>query len=66
MQLESLEFVVRRKVRIRVVQMHDETDGDEVVVEVVNERAATGCRIERPPLAVHDEPLAVLLRLDLP
>ena len=66
MQLEPLELVVRRKMRIRVVQMHDEADGDEVVAEVIDERAAAGRRIERPSLAVHDEPFPVLFGLDLP
>ena len=42
MGLEALEFVERRQIRIRVVEMHDEADRHQVVVEVIEERAAAG------------------------
>ncbi len=41
-RLEALEFIVRRQVRIRVVEVHHEADRDQLVVEVVHERAAAG------------------------
>ncbi len=66
MQLEALEFVVGRKMRIGVIEMNDEAGGDELLAEVVNERAAAGGTVERPPLAVHDEPRTVLRGRHLP
>ena len=53
MRLEALEFVVRRQMRILVVEVHDEADRDQIVAEVIDERAAAGARVERPALAVH-------------
>jgi|HigsolmetaAR202D_1030399.scaffolds.fasta_scaffold233952_1 hypothetical protein len=48
MCLEPLELVVRRKIRIFVVQMYDKPNGDEILPIVVKERATTGAIIERP------------------
>jgi len=42
MGLETLEFVEWRQIRIVVIEMHDETDGHQIVVVVVQERAAAG------------------------
>ena len=66
MRLETLELVVRREVRILVVKMHDESDRDQMVAEVVDEGAATGRRIERPALRMDDEPRLMLLWRDFP
>ena len=46
MGLEALEFLERRQIRIRVVEMDDEADRHQIVVEVIEERAAAGanCR----------------------
>ena len=37
MRLEALEFLVRREIRVGVIQMHDEADGDEIVSVVIEE-----------------------------
>ena len=42
MGLEALEFVERRQIRIVVIEMHDETDRHQIVVVVIEERAAAG------------------------
>ena len=46
MGLEALEFLERRQIRIGVVEMDDEADRNQIVVEVIEERAAAGanCR----------------------
>ena len=51
---------------IRVIQMHDEADRHQVVVEMIEERAAAGAVVERPAEGVLHEARLVLLRLDLP
>ena len=67
MRLEALELVVRRQMRILVVEMDDEADGDQVVVEVIEERAAAGVRLSSgQPWLCMTSPLLVLLRRDLP
>ena len=48
MGLEALELVVGRQVRIGIIEMDDEADGDEVVTVVIEERAAAGAVGERP------------------
>jgi hypothetical protein len=42
MGLEALEFLERRQIRIVVVEMHDEADRHQIVVVVIEERAAAG------------------------
>src|SRR5437588_3276174 len=66
MRLEALELLVRREIRVLVAQPDDETDGDLAVLEVVEERAAVGRRIERPAGGVHHEPQFVPLGPHLP
>ena len=66
MRLEALEFLERRQIRVGVVQMHDEADRHQIVAEVIDERAAAGCVVERPADGVLDEAGPVLLRRDLP
>ena len=66
MRLEALEFLERRQIRIGVVEMHDEADRHQIVVEVIEERAAAGRVVERPAEGVLHQPLAVLVRRDLP
>ena len=48
MRLEALEFLERREVRVLVVEVHDEADRHQIVVEVIEERAAAGALVERP------------------
>src|SRR5204862_6219180 len=66
MGLEALEFLERRQIRIGVVEMNHEADRNQIVVEVIEERAAAGGIIERPAERVLDEPQLVLVRRDLP
>ena len=66
MRLEALEFLERRQIRVGVVEMHDEADRHQIVVEVIEERAAAGRIVERPAEGVLHQALAVLLRRDLP
>ena len=66
MRLETLEFVVRRKPRILVVEADHEADRDLIVLEVIEERTAIGLAVERPARRVHDEPGLVLGGVDLP
>ena len=67
MGLEALEFLERREIRIFVVEMHDEADRHQVVVEVIEERAAAGAVVERPAEACAAPGRArCLLRRDLP
>src|SRR5580698_7077704 len=66
MGLEALEFVERRQRRIGVVEMDDEADGDEIVVIMVEERAAARSRAQRPAETVLDEAGAELRGIDLP
>ena len=66
MRLEALELVEGRQVRVLVVEADHEADATPAVLQVIQERAAVGLRIERPALAVDDEALVVLVRRDLP
>ena len=66
MRLEALEFFVRREIRVLVVQMNDEADGDQVVSVVIEERAAAGCIVERPAEGMLCKTGLVFLRIDLP
>ena len=65
-RLEALELVEGRQVRVVVVEVDDEADGDEIVAEMIEEGAAAGAVAERPAEAVLDEAGPVALRLDLP
>ena len=51
---------------ILVVEMHDEADRHQVVVEVIEERAAAGAVVERPAERVLHQAGRVLVRRDLP
>src|SRR5262249_42442359 len=66
MQLEALEFVVRREMRIAIVQMNDEPDRDEDFAEVIDERAAAGAAFQRPSLRMDDSAALVLAGRDFP
>ena len=46
--------------------MHHEADGDQIVVEVIEERAAAGAIVERPAERVLHQAGLVLFRRDLP
>ena len=46
--------------------MHHETDGDEVIFQMIQERTTAGLETQRPAEGVLHEALLVLLRLDLP
>src|SRR5262249_22777644 len=64
--LKALEFLERREVGIFVVEMDHETDGHEVVVEMIEKRPAAGAGIERPAESVLHQSRAMLLGRDLP
>ena len=66
MGLEALEFVERRQIRIVVIEMHDEADRHQIVVVVIEERAAAGRIVQRPAERMLDQALLVLGRIDLP
>ena len=66
MRLEALEFLERRQIRVVVIEMDDEADRNQIVVEVIEERAAAGAVVERPAERVLDEAAAVFVRRDLP
>ena len=66
MGLEALEFLERRKIGILVIEVDDEADRNQIVVEVIEERTAAGAVAERPADRVLDQPLAELVRRDLP
>jgi hypothetical protein len=46
--------------------MHDEADGDQIVVVVIEERAAAGRIVQRPAERMLDQTFAVLGGIDLP
>src|SRR5262249_47907368 len=56
----------RRQIRIVVVEMHDKADGDQVVVVVIEERAAAGPVAERPAKGMLYQAFLMLGRIDLP
>ena len=64
--LEALEFLERVDVGVFIVQMQHEADRDEVIVVVVQERAATGGIVERPAERVLHQTLLVPGGIDLP
>src|SRR5580700_5222828 len=53
--LELLERLERRQTRVLVIQADDEAHVDAIVVEMVDEAAAIGARVERPAEAVLNE-----------
>ena len=55
MRLETLKFVEGGERRICIVQMDDETHGDEAVFEVIEKRTATRAIVERPAERMLDE-----------
>ena len=57
MRLEALEFLERRQIRVGVVEMQDEADRHQIVVEVIEERAAAGGIVERPAEGMLHQPL---------
>src|SRR5690606_12988695 len=66
MRLEALEFLERCQIRILVVQMNHEADRNQIVVEMVEERAAARRAVERPAERMLHKALPVLFRLNLP
>ena len=67
MGLEALELVERREIRVLVRQVHDQPDGDQILAEVIHERAARAAGLrQRPALRVHDQALLEGGRIDLP
>src|SRR5579875_1773877 len=66
MRLETLEFLVRRKIGVGVIEVNDETDGDEMIVEMIKERAATGVVVEGPAERMLHQPPAMPFGRDLP
>ena len=67
MGLEALELVERREVRILVLKVNHEADGNQVVAEMVHEGAAVAVGLaERPALRMRHQALLEFGRLDLP
>src|SRR4029077_13754619 len=60
------EFLKRRKIRIVVIEMHDEADRDEIVVVMIEKRAAAGLVVQRPAQRMLNQALLVLRWIDLP
>src|SRR5690349_14998792 len=59
-QLEALELVERRQMRVVVVKPDDEADGDLVVLHMVHPGPAIGLGIHWPADGVNDQTLLVL------
>src|SRR3984893_10119158 len=66
MRLEALKFVKWRQRRIPIVQVNHETNGDESVFEMIEERAAAGAIVERPAEGMLDEARPVQRGIDPP
>ncbi len=66
MGLEALELLERAEEGVAVIEPDDEADGDLIVLEMVEERAAIGRFVQRPADRVRDQPRLMLRRLDLP
>ena len=66
MRLKTLKFVERRQRRIPIVQVNHETNGDEFVFEMIEERAAAGAIVERPAEGMLDEARPVQRGIDPP
>ena len=66
MGFEALELFKRRQIRVLIVQTDHETDGDLVVVEMVNKRAAVGFAVQRPARAVHHQAGLMFFRRHFP
>src|SRR5262249_16672044 len=64
--LEALKFLKRIEIRIGVVEVKHEADRHQIVVEVIEERAAAGSVVERPAEGVLHKTRPVLRRPDLP
>src|SRR3954454_1654911 len=48
MGLESLEFLKRRKIRVLIIEMDHKAERNQVVVIVIEKRAAAGAAVQRP------------------
>src|ERR1700722_2971818 len=66
MSFETLELIERRKGRVRVVEVNHEANSDEIVVIVIEERAAAGAAAEWPAEGMLDQAWLVFRRIDLP
>src|SRR5690242_16008430 len=66
MRLKALKFVERRQIRIAIIQMDDKADRDQIVAEVIDERAAASAVIERPAQRVLHQSAAVFVGRNLP
>src|SRR5262249_29128206 len=64
--LEALKLLERVEIGVAVVEMNDEADRHQIVVEVIEERAAARVPVERPPEGVLHEPGQMLVRRNLP
>ena len=62
MGLETLELVERREIGIVVIEVDDEPDRNEIVLQMIEERAAAGAIVERPTEGVLHQTGPVLAR----
>src|SRR6266567_1645682 len=65
-RLEALEFVERRKIRVRVIEMDRKAVGREIVAVMIDKGSASRVIVERPAHAVHDKTRAVFCLRQLP
>src|SRR5438876_439477 len=66
MGLETLELLERAEEGVAIIEPDDEADGDLIVLEMIEKRAAIGRFVQRPSDRVGDETWPMLRRLDLP
>src|SRR5262249_1275191 len=66
MHFEALKFLERRKIGVAIVKMDDKADRNQIVAEMIDERAAAGAVIERPAERVLHKSAFVFVRRDLP
>src|SRR5262249_20607967 len=66
MRLEALKLFEWREIGIAIVQMHDKADRNEIVAEMIDERAAAGAVVERPAESVLHQSALVFVGRNLP
>src|SRR5690606_23931261 len=62
----ALELLEQGKVRVAVIERHDEPEEQLIVSRVIGEAASFGVVVERPAESVNDETLLVPRGVDLP
>ena len=65
-ELKALHFLIRREIRVLIVQPHDKADRQSVLIQMIQKRAAIGFVIQGPADRVQHSAFFVMFRLDLP